>query len=136
MELSAAVGYTTSPDQRKNTINNINALSFYHEIRWNLKFSAARGWRANVHAPALGLWGTVKARVLSLAFVLDLGFLLLVSLVVSAVLSGMSAFMSHLVSSPWLIGRVPDMDMGGCKVLQILDVGMLKCRSVTPPSSQ
>jgi membrane protein len=57
----------------------------------------------NVQAPALGLWGTVKTRMLSLAFVLGLGFLLLVSLVVSAVLSGMSAFMSHLVSSPWLI---------------------------------
>jgi membrane protein len=57
----------------------------------------------HVQAPALGLWGTVKTRVMSLAFVLGLGFLLLVSLVVSAVLSGMSAFMSHLVSSPWLI---------------------------------
>ena len=57
----------------------------------------------HVQAPELGLWGTVKARVISLAFVLGLGFLLLVSLVVSAVLSGISAFMSHLVSSPWLI---------------------------------
>lgn len=57
----------------------------------------------NVQAPALGLWGTVKTRAMSLAFVLGLGFLLLVSLVVSAVLSGMSAFMSSLVSSPWLL---------------------------------
>jgi membrane protein len=57
----------------------------------------------HVEAPALGLLGTLKARVLSLAFVLGLGFLLLVSLVVSAVLSGMQMFMSHLVSSPWLI---------------------------------
>ncbi|MGE3538766.1 MAG: YihY/virulence factor BrkB family protein [Candidatus Tectimicrobiota bacterium] len=57
----------------------------------------------NVRPPTLGLWGTVKARLLSLAWVLGLGFLLLVSLVVSAILSGMSAWVSHMISSPWLI---------------------------------
>ena len=27
-----------SPDQSENNINNINVLSFYHVIRWNLKY--------------------------------------------------------------------------------------------------
>jgi membrane protein len=40
---------------------------------------------------------------MSLAFVLGVGFLLLVSLVVSAVLSAMSGFFSHLFPSPWLV---------------------------------
>ena len=40
---------------------------------------------------------------MSLAFVLGIGFLLLVSLVVSAVLSVLSGFFSHLLPSPWLI---------------------------------
>ena len=40
---------------------------------------------------------------MSLAFVLGIGFLLQVSLVVSAVLSALSGFFSHLFPSPWLI---------------------------------
>ena len=55
--------------------------------------------------PALdsGLLSPLKARFMSLAFVLGIGFLLLVSLVVSAVLSALSGFFSHLFPSPWLI---------------------------------
>jgi membrane protein len=54
-------------------------------------------------APDSGLLSTLKARLMSLAFVLGVGFLLLVSLVVSAVLSAMSGFFSHLFPSPWLV---------------------------------
>ena len=54
-------------------------------------------------APGSGLLSTLKARFMSLAFVLGIGFLLLVSLVVSAVLSVLSGFFNHLLPSPWLI---------------------------------
>jgi membrane protein len=54
-------------------------------------------------APDSGLLSTLKAYLMSLVFVLGIGFLLLVSLVVSAVLSALSGFFSHLFPSPWLI---------------------------------
>src|SRR5918911_4390837 len=53
-------------------------------------------------APEMGLLRTLKTRLVSLAFVLGLGFLLLVSLVISAVLSALQSFFSHLFSSPWI----------------------------------
>jgi membrane protein len=54
-------------------------------------------------APGSGILSTLKARFMSLAFVLGIGFLLLVSLVVSAVLSVLSGFFNDLLPSPWLI---------------------------------
>ena len=53
--------------------------------------------------PDSGLLSTLKARLMSLAFVLGIGFLLLVLLVVSAGLAVLSGFFSHLVPSPWLL---------------------------------
>lgn len=43
--------------------------------------------------PDLGIWGTVKARFLSMTMVLGLGFLLLVSLLLSTALSSLQEFM-------------------------------------------
>jgi membrane protein len=57
----------------------------------------------HVQPPEMGLWGTLQSRLVSLAFILGVGFLLLVSLVVSAALSALNAFMTHLFSSPWLL---------------------------------
>ncbi len=54
-------------------------------------------------SPDSGLRSTLKARLMSLAFVLGIGFLLLVSLVVSAGLAVLSGFFSHLFPSPWLL---------------------------------
>jgi len=54
-------------------------------------------------SPDSGLWSTLKARLMSLAFVLGMGFLLLVSLVVSAGLAVLSEFFSRLFPSPWLL---------------------------------
>ena len=54
-------------------------------------------------APEMGLLRTLKTRLASLAFVLGVGFLLLVSLVITAVLSALTGFFSHLFSSPWLL---------------------------------
>jgi membrane protein len=45
--------------------------------------------------PGAGLWGVIKTRLLSFAVVLGIGFLLLVSLVLSAVLSGVGEFLSE-----------------------------------------
>ena len=54
-------------------------------------------------APEMGLLRTLKTRLISLAFVLGVGFLLLVSLVISAVLAALNGFFSHLFSSPWIL---------------------------------
>jgi len=54
-------------------------------------------------APEMGLLRTLKTRLASLAFVLGVGFLLLVSLVISTVLSALNGFFSHLFSSPWIL---------------------------------
>jgi hypothetical protein len=43
-------GWTS--DWSQNNVNNINELGFYHEIRWNLKFSSFC-WRISMCAPPL-----------------------------------------------------------------------------------
>ena len=45
--------------------------------------------------PGQGIWGFIRQRFISFAMVLSVGFLLLVSLVVSAVLSGMTTLLSN-----------------------------------------
>ncbi|HET7394129.1 MAG TPA: YihY/virulence factor BrkB family protein [Candidatus Binatia bacterium] len=45
--------------------------------------------------PGQGVWGFIRQRFISFAMVLSVGFLLLVSLVVSAVLSGMTTLLSN-----------------------------------------
>jgi membrane protein len=79
--ITLLLGATGVVNELKDTLNTI----------WNIK------------APDLGLLGTLKARLVSLAFILGIGFLLLVSLVVSAALSALNTFVSHMVASPWLI---------------------------------
>lgn len=57
--------------------------------------------------PGRGIKGFVSKRILSFSMVLGIGFLLMVSLIVSAVLSGLSAYMSHLVPGiDWFWGIV------------------------------
>lgn len=47
--------------------------------------------------PNLGLWGIIRARFLSFTMVLGVGFLLLVSLILSAALAGLVNFFGHLL---------------------------------------
>ncbi len=47
--------------------------------------------------PGRGFMGFIRKRILSFSAVLGIGFLLMVSLIVSAILSGLSAYMSHLI---------------------------------------
>jgi len=57
--------------------------------------------------PNRGIWGVVRTRLLSLAMILSLGFLLLVSLAVSAVLAGLTGwlrgFLGNLAVLGWFI---------------------------------
>ena len=53
--------------------------------------------------PGLGIWELIKNRLLSITVVLGTGFLLLVSLVLSAVLSALGGWMeNHLPGSAWI----------------------------------
>lgn len=54
-------------------------------------------------APDSGILSTLKTRFMSLAFVVGIGFLLLVSLVVSEGLSVLSSLFSDLLPGPWLL---------------------------------
>ncbi|HEY9669388.1 MAG TPA: YihY/virulence factor BrkB family protein [Coleofasciculaceae cyanobacterium] len=55
--------------------------------------------------PGRGIKGFISKRILSFSMVLGIGFLLMVSLIVSAALSGLSAYMSHLIPGiDWLWG--------------------------------
>ena len=56
--------------------------------------------------PKLGIWGFIRKRILSFGAVLGIGFLLLVSLVVSAALSGLSNYMSDLIPGVDLLWRL------------------------------
>ena len=80
--MTMLLGATAVVGELKDTLNTI----------WNVQ-----------PAPGSGILSTLKARFMSLAFVLGIGFLLLVSLVVSAVLSVLSGFFNHLLPSPWLV---------------------------------
>jgi membrane protein len=56
--------------------------------------------------PSAGIMATVKDRLLSFSLVLAIGFLLLVSLVVSAVLSALGAFMADILPGGELLWQV------------------------------
>ncbi len=56
--------------------------------------------------PGQGVWGFIKNRLLSFTMVLIIGFLLLVSLVISAVIAAASGYLNHLMpglDSFWLV---------------------------------
>ena len=59
-----------------------------------------RIWRAPERAPSSGLWGLLRARLLSFGMILGIGFLLMVSLVSSAALSALRKGW-HPLSSDW-----------------------------------
>jgi membrane protein len=60
--------------------------------------------------PNRGVWGVVRTRLLSVAMILSLGFLLLVSLVVSAALSALSGWLRAVIGDvailSWMIDAV------------------------------
>jgi hypothetical protein len=50
-------------------------------------------------------------------------------------LSSRAKFRSTRTRNVWKEGRVPDMDVSGCKFLSFLDIYMLKSTSVTLPTA-
>lgn len=68
-----------------------------------LKKKASKIWRTTPQK-IQGIWAILRTRLLSFAMVLSIGFLLLVSLVVNAVLSAGSNYFSHAlsISTTWL----------------------------------
>ena len=61
----------------------VGATSIFAELQSDLD----RIWRAPVAARPAGIWGMLRTRLLSLGLIVSIGFLLLVSLVVSAALA-------------------------------------------------
>jgi membrane protein len=62
-------------------------------------------WNAPARQSA-GIWAFIKGRLLSFAMVIGIGFLLLVSLVVSAALSGLAEYMTPMLPEPlsgWML---------------------------------
>jgi membrane protein len=55
-----------------------------------------------------GVWGFIRQRFISFAMVLAVGFLLLVSLVVTALLTGLSQFMENLIGGAAFIAHLLD----------------------------
>jgi membrane protein len=58
--------------------------------------------------PGQGVWGFIRQRFISFAMFLAVGFLLLVSLVLTALLTGLTQFMGSLVGGAAVIGHLLD----------------------------
>jgi membrane protein len=72
-----------------------------------LQTSLNRMWEVTPK-PGQGIWGFLRQRVFSFAMVLAIGFLLLVSLVVTAVLSSFTAMLSSLLGDATFVAHVID----------------------------
>lgn len=73
----------------------------------NLKEALNTIWNVKP-APGRGVWGFLQDRVLSFAMILGIGFLLLVSLVISALLAAVSYWLNGLLHVPVGIWQVVD----------------------------
>ncbi|MBD1814211.1 YihY/virulence factor BrkB family protein [Microcoleus vaginatus DQ-U2] len=73
----------------------------------NLKEALNTIWNVSP-PPGRGIWGFLKDRVLSFAMILGIGFLLLVSLVLSAILAAVSYWLNGLLQLPVGIWQIVD----------------------------
>ena len=73
----------------------------------NLKEALNTIWNVSP-PPGRGIWGFLQDRVLSFAMILGIGFLLLVSLVLSAVLAAVSYWLNGLLQLPVGIWQIVD----------------------------
>ena len=73
----------------------VGATSVFAELQNSLN----RIWRTPAKARERGLWSVVRARLLSFGLVLGVGFLLLVSLILSAGLEGLGSWFGTFVSN-------------------------------------
>src|SRR6478672_7234777 len=58
-----------------------------------------------------GVWGFLRQRFISFAMVLSIGFLLLVSLVISAVVTGLTQFMGDFLGGAKILAHVLDLSV-------------------------
>ena len=70
----------------------LGATTVFNELHSSLNVV----WRSDKDAPTGGIWQLFKGRLLSFSLILSIGFLLLVSLGVSAATSAMAAYISEL----------------------------------------
>lgn len=70
----------------------LGASGVFQELRSGLNTI----WESDAHVPS-GIWGLVRERILSFGMVLSLGFILMVSLMVSAVLAAVSKYFSGVL---------------------------------------
>ncbi len=75
-------------------------------------------WRASPAKTWMGLWSFLKKRLLSLAMVLAIGFLLLTSLIASAILSALGNYMS---------GVLPEWQVTLVIVNQVVSLAVIGC---------
>jgi len=73
----------------------LGASGVFQELRQGLN----NIWESEAKVPS-GVWGTVRERVFSFGLVLSLGFVLLVSLLVSAALAAIGTYFSDLLPIP------------------------------------
>jgi membrane protein len=80
----------------------VGATTVFAELQVDMD----RIWRAPTRARAGGLWGLLRARLLSLGLVLGIGFLLVVSLIVSAALAALGKWWAPWFSSFEVLANV------------------------------
>lgn len=73
----------------------LGASGVFQELRSGLNTI----WESEAKVPT-GIWGMIRERILSFGLVLSLGFVLIVSLIVSTVLTAISTFFSNLLPVP------------------------------------
>jgi len=79
----------------------VGATTVFAELQSDLD----RIWKAPAATRSEGLWGLIRSRVLSLGLVVSIGFLLLVSLVVSTALAALGEWWGGALDSfKWLLG--------------------------------
>jgi membrane protein len=82
-----------------NTKPIIGATTVFNELQSDLD----RIWKAPA-AKTIGLWGMLRSRILSLGLVVSIGFLMLVSLVVSAALAAFGKWWGGLLADlQWVV---------------------------------
>jgi membrane protein len=88
----------------------IAATSVFGELQRDLD----RIWETPRTAAISGIWEVVRTRILSFGLILGIGFLLLVSLVVSAALAAISGWMETLFAEWKVLLFVVDIALGLC----------------------
>lgn len=86
----------------------VGATSVFAELQDALN----RIWRAPQRAPSSGLWSMVRNRMLSFGMILGIGFLLIVSLALSAGLAALSRWMDPLATGWATVANAIEITMG------------------------